>query len=487
MHRRAGKYFETNERDILKASRHYLRAKLPKRAAKLVTDDVWQLINQGQVRALRLVLEMFTDDGLDPILWMKVNLARGQVYAFVGEAKLARDAYQEAYSRSSSIPDSPLANDLRARVCYGMGDLLKNSAPPEALDWLNRGLAESDGISNLERANLLIKIGAVHARMGKFEEALGTLEKGLALLPNQPTQTRAGAYINLGMVYGAQGNPQRAIEFLQQGLEISQRLHDYFQLLIVQGNLGIAKKIFGDWEGASANFQEALALAEKLGSVSEQARMENSLGLLLTLQGRDELAMTHLTRALDLARKHNLKAHLIHTLTSLAELQIRQANWNVAENSHIEAQQLAMSVNAKHQLPEIFTGQAQVELAKGNVQAALELTEKAVNLAHEQRLHVEEGKALRVLGVIMLSNGQRAESANVLQHSLSLLLDRDMYEAARTKLYWAHALISSAEKKQGVELLQDAQKTFARLGAKQDLEIVKNYRSNAESVKRNEC
>jgi tetratricopeptide (TPR) repeat protein len=184
--------------------------------------------------------------------------------------------------------------------------------------------------------------------------------------------------------------------------------------------------------------------------------------------------MAHLTWALELAHKYNLKMHLVHILTSLADLQIRQRDWDAADITLKDVEHLALEMNAKTELPEIYCDWAQVNLARGNLQTALDWAEKSLQLAHELKLGVAEGKALRMLGQVLAVHGQRQQAIETFERSLTVLAN-DPYEAARTKMYWGLALISSTEKERGISLLQDARITFERLGASRDLEIVEEY------------
>jgi ATP/maltotriose-dependent transcriptional regulator MalT len=65
MHQRAGRYFETDEIDLLKAAIHYQLAGEPVTAARLATADVWGAINLGQIHALQDLLEQFTAQELE--------------------------------------------------------------------------------------------------------------------------------------------------------------------------------------------------------------------------------------------------------------------------------------------------------------------------------------------------------------------------------------------------------------------------------------
>jgi ATP/maltotriose-dependent transcriptional regulator MalT len=471
LHRRAGAYYESEEPDTLKAGMHYERGSEFERAARLVTSDIWTFINQGRVRPLRQLLERFTVRHLDTELWSTTNIARGQVYAFVRESQLAQDSFQEALSSLATLPDTPEANELRGRACRGMGALLEYEAPREALEWLDRGLRELDSASIEEEAALRIKIGSVHIALGEFTAALSALQEGLALLPEGPSQLRARALANLGTAYATQGDIERGNTFTLQGLEISQQLNDYYQLLVMQSNLGIDKDIAGDWDGAATDYRQALAVAEQLGSVAEQVRIESNLGFLYTNQGDSELATSRLAHALELARKHSLKEQLVHILSNLADLHLRQEEPEAAKPLLAEAERVALDIDSKYQLPEIYRGWARVQLANGQPGGALVNAERSVNLARELGLEFEEGMSLRVLGRTLIASDQEQPGVGALKQSLALLED-DPYEAARTKTAWGRYLVSDTHVDLGKTLLNEAHATFEELGAKQDLAVV---------------
>jgi hypothetical protein len=129
MHRRAGEYYEAEEPDALRAALHLEAANEIERAVRLATADVSALINRGQARVLRPLPERFTAKQMDAQQWIEVNLARGQVYTLQGESSLARESYQAALSALATLPGSPAVQEIKARVCEGMGDLLRYESP----------------------------------------------------------------------------------------------------------------------------------------------------------------------------------------------------------------------------------------------------------------------------------------------------------------------------------------------------------------------
>jgi len=440
MHGRAGEYYETEEPDALKAARHFERAGDNERAARLATADVWEIINEGQGQLLQQLLEEFTAQQLDNVQWAQVNVARGQVYTLLGEGQLGRESYEEALSRLEALPDSLEVRELRARTCLGMGELLQHEVPADALDWLHRGLGALGEASSIEKAALLIKAGEIQVIVGDHAAALQALEKGMALLPEGPSRLRARALNNLGTIYCIQGDIERGRDHYLRVLEIDGQLHDYWGMVETRHNLAIEMEIAGRWADAADYYQQALAEARRLGSLRQQAREELALGILRTNQGEYEAAGAHLSRCLEIAQEHNLKVHLVHAQPSLADLYLRQGDPDAAELLLADAERLALQISVRDPLPEIWRLRAQVELGYNRSEGALSYAERSVVLAGELSHELEEGKSLRVLGQALLATGQRGAATTAFERSLSLLADRDPYEAALTKAIWGHSL-----------------------------------------------
>ncbi|MBV7333217.1 phosphotransferase [Chloroflexi bacterium TSY] len=142
MHQRAGEFYEAEEIDLLRSGIHYERAAAYELAARQATADVWAIINRGQARVLRRLLERFRTDQLPPEQWAEVNIAKGTNYAFLDEREKANESYQRALADLEGLSLSERVVELKARICRGMGELLELENPQEALSWLERGLDE---------------------------------------------------------------------------------------------------------------------------------------------------------------------------------------------------------------------------------------------------------------------------------------------------------------------------------------------------------
>ena len=118
--------------------------------------------------------------------------------------------------------------------------------------------------------------------LGKFDDALQSLERGLAQLPPGPGQLRSTGLMNIGAIHSFQGDYSAALDYDRRALAIARRRHDSFQEFMLLSNQGGDKFDSGYWNGALEDMQEALRLAEKLGSERLVARANAELSALCT-------------------------------------------------------------------------------------------------------------------------------------------------------------------------------------------------------------
>ncbi len=489
MHLRAGEHYDTVERDPLRAAHHFEGAGLPERAARLATANTWEIINQGRGGRLRRLLERLKPGQLDAQLWATVNISLGQVYAFAREVGPAHARFEQGMAALNAIAASPEVSLLRARMCRGISELLRSTAPQEALDWVGRGLAElapyEPGAAGDERldaetraemgregAALRIEAGFAHVNAANFPAALEKLNDGLRLLPEGLDPLRAAALMNLGVAYCTQGNAAEGIPYYRQALDIAQRTGDQWRAVSVRHDLGIEMEIAGDWPAAVTEYQEALALAERLGSRTPQTGLTLALGIVNTKLGDYEKAGTCLRNSVEMARTYALGRHLVAALSSLADLRLRQGEPEAAATLLAEAETRAGEMDAGDQLAEIHRNWALVWLARGDVAAAHAEVERSLEWARKLELDLEEGMTLRVQGQALSTDGQSAEVEKAFERSLGLLSGRDPYEAARTQVQWGLALLSSGCTDRGKTMLQEARSAFRQLGALRDVAAV---------------
>ncbi len=481
MHEIAAEYYQEDEPDPFRAALHYERAGDYQEAADLATREVPAKISQGLSSPLRHLLERLLTNDLPPETQVLIYIAHGQVCAFLSDNQPARESYQLAQLHLSLLPDISHKSELTARICLGVGQLLLREAPPEALSWLEQGIATlTDSpepiIDPQLTPGMYIQAGQAQFSMGNYAAALEHLKTGLDMLPADPSPWRARGMMTMANVVDIQGDPKRAIELNEEALRIAEQFYDYFGLLVGYGNLGITKMFAGDWTGAITDYDRALALAEQLGNVPEQAKIKNTLGMLHTWQGDLDLALERLTHSLQLIRERSLNTSLTYVLNNLAALHLALENWDTVETFLEESEAIALELEIKYQLPEIYYFRTQLYLAKGQLDLARESIDRALTLSRELQSNREEGVSLRLHGELLLAEGQPESAVEAFEQSLALLKEVDPYEAARTQVAWGQHLLTGPDVDTGEQHLQAAQATFERLGAKRDLAHLESAR-----------
>ena len=479
MHHRAGEYYEQEEVDLLRAGIHYERAAAYELAAKQATADVWAIINRGQARALRHLLERFRAEQLGSEQWSDVNIAMGTNYAFLDERTRASESYQQALGGLEALSPSARVATLKARACRGMGELLELEKPEEALTWLDQGVGaldgqqiggqQIDGQQGKESAALRIKRGTAQMYLAQYKEAQTSLEAGLRDLPETPSQMRSVGLMNLGSVFFFTGKLEAALDYYGQALAISQKLHDQFRIINILSNIGIGAFCTGDWSGAIEHFNDALRLAEALGSKQLQAEVEINLGAAYINTGDDAPALAHLESSLRLAQEGQL--HVIETFAQfrMADLQIRLGDWATAAITIAKAEQLAQEINHRSSLVAIYRAWAEIKLAQDEDEIAFDYTQKSLELADELKETLERGSSLRVLGLVFSALQQKHQALAAFEESLNVLIDEEPYEAARTMASFGLYLLEVEQHVKGDQMIRDALQNFSKLGAKRDL------------------
>lgn len=320
MHQRAAAYYELEEVDDLRAALHYQYAGDPAKAALLATRDVWLHINQGHTRPLLSLLDELKkrDWVAEPILWIKVLLARGVAYGYLEQNETARSVYEEALAlldKNAGMDETPT---LRAQACRGIAYTLRQRSAATALDWIEKGLAAIGDAASPQRADLLIQRGISLRMMGETDAALASLTQALAMLPPGAAYERMLAQLNLGYLYFHSGKQSEAIAAEEQALALARQTKNAPNELIITSNLAAFHHVAGDWQAAATGYTEAVALAQKLGNRSELVRAEVNRGVLALYRGDLKTAQAALHFSLNDARQRSNVQTIVTSLLYLA-------------------------------------------------------------------------------------------------------------------------------------------------------------------------
>ncbi len=181
-----------------------------------------------------------------------------------GQYQEARQIYQQALGYKS---DSPDVHYGIATACFLLSDM-------HSAVYHFKEVVRLDPL----RAGAYINLGAVHNRLGQYDEALTTLRRGIQLDAN-----RAEGYYNLALVHKQLGQLEMAITAYREALRLNARMYDAHYNL---GNIFLEKEQYAlavahykqsleirpNWEKGRAALEAALATqAAAQGSGVEKA------------------------------------------------------------------------------------------------------------------------------------------------------------------------------------------------------------------------
>ncbi|MCP4536518.1 MAG: CHAT domain-containing protein [Chloroflexi bacterium] len=473
MHRRAGEYYETEEPDTLKAARHWECAGEYSRAIQLTTDNVRAIINQGQARTLRLLLERFTPQQIDPEQWARVNLALGQTYALLGDGKAAQASYQETLSNLAAVHDSSKARALKVSVCRWLAELYNQRGEyPLARAQVQEGLDALGEQESTEAAELMLIAADVYLRQGDHESALAQGENSLRLgQKHEQTTILAQAHNVLGLINRRREANTASIEHYQQSLKLYQQAGDLIGTAKSYNLIGSAYLYRSQWSEAEHYYRQAYEIFDRLGDAYWCSGLNNNLGLIAMRQGRLDEALTRYQSGLASLEETNGSLYLQSIFhASLGDTFIRCGDVDAACKHLQTSLEYCEQIQARDFLPELHRLQAEAALLANELAQAETYAQQSLNLARELNARAEEGHTLRVLGEIATAREQFNQAEEYLSESLPILKEmKNEYEWARSQLALAKLYGPQKKQKAALAALEECLPIFEQLGAELDL------------------
>ncbi|HET8743726.1 MAG TPA: tetratricopeptide repeat protein, partial [Gaiella sp.] len=250
------------------------------------------------------------------------------------EAKLAQaEALSEAHRDQEAVEvfrqireeiASLGSAELEVRTLAGEGWALQElGAPREAIEVLQtaRALTERPEFSDVDRADILFRLGCCRYRISSIPSAISLLDEALELaersgLPCDLLRARILAWRS--RCRRRQADYEAARDDVERALELAQAVDDpravaggYFQASYV------AEKM-GHWALARQYAQQARAIYQDLNDERNTGRIMLNLGGLQLLLGRPEQAIEHLTASFALAVEAGSQPDAAQALGSLA-------------------------------------------------------------------------------------------------------------------------------------------------------------------------
>jgi tetratricopeptide (TPR) repeat protein len=289
----------------------------------------------------------------------RVESALARAEALFGAGSHADAAEEFAAARvavqATAVPElevRALVGEARARI--RTGDVR------QALELLARArtLAEGPSFSDVERAEVLLWIGACRYKLSSIQTALALLNEALALaersgLPSD--RLRADVYSWRSRCYRRQRDFEEAREDVERALELAEGLSDRRAVANAYFQASLVAEREGHWLLARSYAERAKAQYEALNDSANVGQLMNNLGGLNFLLGNAETAVGFLTDAFRIALEVGNDGSAAQAVSSLAQVQLGAGDVREAEAHAREA--LALLAGREDYLDEIGTAQ----------------------------------------------------------------------------------------------------------------------------------
>ena len=305
------------------------------------------------------------------------------------------------------------------------------------------------------------RLGALRATHGRLDEALPLLQIATDLASTgDDAASLATAHGGLAYVAYLQGRETELFEHARAAHRAATASGDDRLLGRAENTLGIAFGSSGSFRQAIEHYTRAAGFAERASDVAAVGKHWSNISINFRLLGDLSSARAAAERAVSLTTPSAL-AHA-NAWANLGRVLIDQGALEVADSALERAIGIARKVGIDFVVAEAEWGRAMVHLALGEPHVATRHAEHALELSKTAGLTVNEGMALRALGLVALVDGAERgleRARNLLDESVRLL------ETTQEQNELADSLVDLALALARLGLRDEALAARARAGA----------------------
>jgi LuxR family transcriptional regulator, maltose regulon positive regulatory protein len=299
LHRRAAVWLAARG-DHAGALRHVALGRVWDLATELIVDSWVDLLINGEMAALRPVLEAMPRVRVDAC--PELSLAFGVAMLAFGKDELADPYLRAAEGAERQVPPERRAQFAAASAAVGLYEARFRGDPVDALtaarERLERGsVLEGDEVTPNLRGLVLTQLGIVELWTGELDAAVGHLERAHAVAAEERsewTSFAATAYLALASAF--RGELARALRHANQTLAVAERrgwarseaaaaAYSVLAAVCIQRDqLDEAERLIGDAGGALRDTRErpllAVHLLNRVQLLSDRGEHATALDLL---------------------------------------------------------------------------------------------------------------------------------------------------------------------------------------------------------------
>jgi tetratricopeptide (TPR) repeat protein len=276
---------------------------------------------------------------------------RGRVEATLAraEALLEDDRPDEAVEAFTEVRTAAVATglpELEVRTLAGLGkSLAVQGNPREAIEVLTRAreLSEGPEFSDVERADVLYRLGVCRYRISSISTAVGLLNQALELAERSgmPCDLLRSEILHWrSRCYRRQRDYEAAREDVERALELAEGVSDRRTMGHLYFQASLLAERQGHWVLARSYAERAKAQYEEVADRVNVGRLMNNLGGLNFLLGKPEEAVRHLKDAFATALEVGRDADAAQAISSLAQVHLRTGDVTTAEEQARHALQI---------------------------------------------------------------------------------------------------------------------------------------------------
>jgi tetratricopeptide (TPR) repeat protein len=267
---------------------------------------------------------------------------RGRVDAALARAEALLEArrYDEALEEFESIRSAVLATGMReleSRALAGEATVrMRRGEVREAIAMLERAreLSEGASFSDVERADVLFRLGVARYKLNSIQTAIGLFDEALKLaerseIPSDHLRSNVLAWRS--RCYRRRRDLEAAREDVERALELAEGLNDKRTAADIYFQASIIADREGHWVLARSYAERAKAAYEELSDRGNLGRLLNNLGGINFLLGHPEEAVDLLKDAVRIALEVGNDVEAAHAVNGIAQVHLRTGEIKRAE------------------------------------------------------------------------------------------------------------------------------------------------------------
>src|SRR5438132_5121343 len=265
----------------------------------------------------------------------RVDAALARAEAML-EARRNAEAIEEFEKISSSVAATGLP-ELEVRALAGEASArMREGEIREAIELLARArnLTERPEFSDLERADILYRLGVARYKLSSVQTAINLFDEAMILaerseLPSDHLRSNILAWRS--RCYRRRRDLEAAREDVERALELAEGLNDRHTTADIYFQASIIADREGHWVLARSYAERARAIYEEISDRRNLGRLMNNLGGINFLLGHPDEAVSLLKEAFRLHLEVGSDAEAAHAVSGLADVHLKTGDVKKAE------------------------------------------------------------------------------------------------------------------------------------------------------------